>query len=90
MTGLGIPYAAAAIDDVTLAYYVTCPECGDTFTAPVDAVGEDAITKGAGVAYAEHYAAKHAPHDPACPGPVMAPVFGLPGPRECMTCGWTR
>jgi hypothetical protein len=28
-------------------------------------------------------------HDPACPGPVMAPVFGLPGPRECMACGWT-
>lgn len=28
-------------------------------------------------------------HDPACPGPVMAPVFGV-GRTECHSCGWVK
>jgi uncharacterized Zn finger protein (UPF0148 family) len=56
MAGIGIPYAQANDDGS-----VTCPECGERCEGVDEShrTAEDAMTKGAGRVYAEHYAEKH-------------------------------
>lgn len=55
-TSIGIPYAQANDDGS-----VTCPECAERFEGLDESqrTAEDAITKGAGRVYAEHYASEH-------------------------------
>lgn len=52
-----IPYAKADVTDAD--YGVTCPECGERFSAPL-AGTEDDVTKTANRLYAEHYEEAHA------------------------------
>lgn len=62
---IGVPYGPAVIKDGR--YGVECPECGRVFHAEQHPRGpgdtrrdwEDEETKGAGLAYAEHYEAVH-------------------------------
>jgi hypothetical protein len=55
--GFGLPYAPAGVDD--LGYFMQCPECALRIHSTTDDDGEDAITKRAGVNYAEHYEEAH-------------------------------
>ena len=58
MTGFGIPYGDSAIDGD--GYHVVCPVC-DRHCYPPEGTerGEDEITKGAALAYADHYEEWH-------------------------------
>jgi hypothetical protein len=54
---IGIPYAMAGVDDDG-NYFVTCPECGETFTAAL-ARSEDEATKDPVTIYGVHYEMRH-------------------------------
>lgn len=53
---LGIPYAPADLTETT--YGVTCPECNERFSVPLEG-DEDEITKEPNRMYAEHYEERH-------------------------------